>query len=304
LPKQSSKSKEGAAVKDHKLQSLVIITGMSGSGKHTVFKAFEDLGYFCVDNLPTALVPRLIQMSQASGGKIERLAIVVDVRLKESQAAFRTLFHHLKDPALRSTIIFADASDEVLARRYSETRRAHPLAQNKSLMEGVKAERRTLASIRAMADLVIDTSDYTVHDLRNFIYENFRQDDRQEKLHISIVSFGFKHGIPYNSDLVYDVRFLPNPNFVPHLKAKSGKDTEVVEYMRGYPDTFVILDKIVDMLEYLIPKYEEEGKTYLTVAIGCTGGRHRSVMVAAALRDCLAKDGRRINLIHRDLDAK
>ncbi len=291
-------------MKSNRLESLVIITGMSGSGKHTVFKAFEDLGYFCVDNLPTPLIPRLIQMSTASGGKILRLAIVVDIRLKESKAAFKKLFHQLKESLTKSTIIFVDARDEVLARRYSETRRVHPLAQDKSLMEGVRAERRKLAPIRAMADLVIDSSDFSVHDLRNFIYENFQRTDPGEQLNISVVSFGFKHGIPYNSDLVFDVRFLPNPNFVPHLKAKTGIDPGVVEFMQGYPETAEIIHRIEDLLEYLIPKYAAEGKTYLTIAIGCTGGRHRSVMIASELGRRLSKDGRSVNTIHRDLDSK
>lgn len=286
----------------HQLDSLVIITGLSGSGKHTVSKAFEDLAHFCVDNLPTSLIPRLIQMTTASGGKIEKLAIVVDVRLEESITGFKKLFHNLKQSRFQSTIIFVDASDEVLARRYSETRRVHPLAGNRTLVQAVRAERRRLAEIRALADLVIDTSEFSVHDLRNFVYENFQRADGEDHLQISVVSFGYKYGIPFNSDLIFDVRFLPNPNFVPDLKTKTGKDPAVIEFMMSHVDTPKILSKIQDMLEYLLPHYSREGKAYLTISIGCTGGRHRSVMVASDLKQRLENKRYRVNLIHRDLD--
>lgn len=287
-----------------RLQSLVIITGMSGSGKRSIFKTFEDMGYFCVDNLPTALVPRLIEMTRASGGKIVKLAIVVDVRLRESIADFKRLFRDLKAETFRTTIIFVEATDEVLARRYSETRRIHPLAERQSLTEGIKAERRELSEIRALADLIVDTSDFSVHDLRNRIYEQFARETAEDKLNVSVVSFGFKHGIPYNADLVFDVRFLPNPHFVPELKDLTGNHQQVVEFMFNSQETKEILSKIEDMLEYLLPRYAKEGKSYLTISVGCTGGRHRSVMVANELARRLARDGRRINLIHRDIHAK
>ena len=287
-----------------KLQSLVIITGMSGSGKHTAFKAFEDLGYFCVDNLPTSLISRLIQMSDASGGKIQELAIVIDVRLVEPLEGFGKLFGEIRHLYTNAKIIFVDASTEVLARRYGETRRVHPLGQDKTLLEGIRAERKRLSRIRALADLVIDTSDFTVHDLRNFIYQNFQQPDKEEVLNVSLVSFGFKNGIPHNSDLVFDMRFLPNPNFVPDLKEQTGNDPSVAEYMLQQPETEEILGRIHDMLEYLLPKYTREGKKYLTISIGCTGGRHRSVLVANELHKRLKKKGRKINLIHRDLQSE
>jgi RNase adapter protein RapZ len=286
------------------LHSLVIITGMSGSGKNSVLKSLEDIGFFCVDNLPTPLIPRLLDMASVSGGKITKLAVVVDVRLGESIADFKGLFGRLKDASFRNTIIFVDASDDVLARRYSETRRIHPLAQDRSLIAGIHAERRQLSEIRAMADLVIDSSDYTVHDLRRYIYETFRESDESEKLNVAVVSFGFKHGLPYNSDLVFDVRFLPNPNFVPELKQLTGNDHQVAAYMGQFEETGQILEKVADMLEYLLPRYTREGKSYLTIAIGCTGGRHRSVLVANELRKRLQKDGRRVSLIHRDLHLK
>ena len=287
-----------------KLQSLVIITGMSGSGKHTAFKAFEDLGYFCVDNLPTSLISRLIQMSDASGGKIQELAIVMDVRLGEPLAGFEKLFAEIRELYANVQVIFVDASIEVLARRYGETRRVHPLAQDKTLLEGIRAERNKLSSIRALADLVVDTSEFTVHDLRDFIYQNFQRTDKEEVLNVSLVSFGFKNGIPHNSELVFDVRFLPNPNFVPDLKEQTGNDPDVAEYMLEQPETEEILGKIHDMLEYLLPKYTREGKKYLTISIGCTGGRHRSVLVANELQKRLKKKGRKVNLIHRDLHSE
>lgn len=284
------------------LESLVIITGMSGSGKHTVFKAFEDLGYFCVDNLPTPLIPRLIQMSKASGGNIRQVAIVVDIRLGESLRGFEKLSSNIKQLAPDSTTIFVDASDEALARRYSETRRVHPLAHDKALLEGIRAERIKLTSLKAVSDLVIDTTDFSVHDLRNYIYQNFHKTESGDSMNVSLVSFGFKYGIPHNSDLVFDVRYLPNPNFVSRLKSKTGNDPAVAQYMKKHPETEETIRRLVDMLEYLLPRYSEEGKRYLTISIGCTGGKHRSVMVANELKGRLERqDGRRVNLIHRDL---
>ena len=277
---------------------------MSGSGKHTAFKAFEDLGYFCVDNLPISLISRLIQMSDASGGEIQEVAIVIDVRLGESLAGFEKFFGEIRQLHTNAKIIFVDASTEVLARRYGETRRVHPLAQDKTLLEGIRAERRRLSSVRTLADLVIDTSDFTVHDLRNFIYQNFQRTDQEEVLNVSLVSFGFKNGIPHNSELVFDVRFLPNPNFVPDLKEQTGNDPSVAKYMLKQPETEEILGRIHDMLEYLLPKYTREGKKYLTISIGCTGGRHRSVLVVNELQKRLKKKGRKVNLIHRDLHSE
>ena len=287
-----------------KLQSLVIITGMSGSGKHTAFNAFEDLGYFCVDNLPTSLISRLIQMSVAAGGELQEVAIVIDVRLGEPLEGFEKLFGEIRKSHTHAKIIFVDASTEVLARRYGETRRLHPLAQETTLLEGIRAERKRLASVRTLADLVIDTSDFSVHDLRDFIYQNFQRTDQEEVLNVSLVSFGFKNGIPHNSELIFDVRFLPNPYFVPDLKEQTGNDPSVAQYMLKQPETGEILGRIHDMLEYLLPKYTREGKKYLTISIGCTGGRHRSVLVANELQKRLKKKGRKVNLIHRDLHSE
>ena len=277
---------------------------MSGSGKHTAFNAFEDLGYFCVDNLPTSLISRLIQMSVAAGGELQEVAIVIDVRLGEPLEGFEKLFGEIRKSHTYAKIIFVDASTEVLARRYGETRRLHPLAQDTTLLEGIRAERRRLASVRTLADLVVDTSDFSVHDLRDFIYQNFQRTDQEEVLNVSLVSFGFKNGIPHNSELVFDVRFLPNPYFVSALKEKTGNDPSVAQYMLKQPETGEILGRIHDMLEYLLPKYTREGKKYLTISIGCTGGRHRSVLVANELQKRLKKKGRKVNLIHRDLHSE
>lgn len=283
------------------LRSLVVLTGMSGSGKHTAFKAFEDLGYFCVDNLPIPLIQRLIQMSDASGGKIEKLAVVVDIRLGEPLDELVRFFQKVKLLSSNAVTVFLDASDEVLARRYSETRRIHPLAQETTVLEGIQAERQKLSDIRSLAGLIIETTAFTVHDLHDFVYRNFREDKEEGMPNVSLVSFGFKHGIPLNSDLLFDVRFLPNPNFVSDLKEKTGNDPEVHEYMLSFDTTSEILSKIHEMLEYLLPRYAEEGKTYLTVGIGCTGGRHRSVMIINKLQELLDQAGHRVNLIHRDL---
>ena len=290
-----------APLKPAELHSLVIITGMSGSGKHTVFKAFEDLGYFCVDNLPTSLIPRLIQMSKASGGKIRKLAIVVDIRLGEALPESEGLASPLKQLSGNATIIFVDATDEVLARRYSEIRRVHPLAHDQSLLEGIREERRRLADIRGVADLMIDTADFSVHDLRNFIYEMFQGKTQADHLIVSLVSFGHKFGIPHNSDMVFDVRFLPNPNFVNRLKTKTGNDKAVADYVKKHKETEGILARIHDMLEYLLPRFAQEGKKYLTISIGCTGGKHRSVVVANELKRRLEKKHHKVNLVHRDL---
>ncbi len=282
-------------------KKIVLITGMSGSGKHTAFKAFEDLGFFCVDNLPTALVPRLIEMTIASGGKIDQLAIVVDARLGESVEEFRRLFRRLRRLPFESQVVFFDADDRVLTQRYSETRRVHPLARSASLLDGFKAEREAMSEIRAMADMVIDTTDLSVHGLRHLISDRFRDAGGAGRLNLSIVSFGFKRGIPHHSDLVFDVRFLPNPYFEPDLKMLTGNDPAVVAYMNRFGETGEIINRIQDMLEYLLPRYSREGKSYCTLAIGCTGGQHRSVMVANELAGRLARDGVEVNLIHRDL---
>ena len=284
-----------------KLRNLAIITGVSGSGKNTVLRAFEDLGYFCVDNIPIPLIPRLIQLSEATGGKIDRVALVVDARLGEAIRDLKKMVEDMRSQSARTVLLFVDASEEVLARRFSETRRMHPLAHNRSVLEGIREEREKLQEIRALADMVVNTSEYTVHELHRFVEESFRDFGRSGPLVLTVMSFGYKNGLPFNADLVFDVRFLANPHFVPGLREKTGTDAEVVQYMRQFPDTEIILEKLFGLLHYLIPKYVEEGKSYLTVAVGCTGGRHRSVMVASALRRRLEQAGFTAHEIHRDI---
>ena len=281
--------------------SLVIITGMSGSGKHTAFKAFEDLGFFCVDNLPIPLVSRMLKLATASDGKIDKLAIVIDIRMSDVVGRLEQLFEEMRRLDVDSAVIFLDASDAVLVRRFSETRRVHPLARDTSVLEGVQEERERLFPLRAQADEVIDTSDFTVHDLRKRIYEQFQDPVQDGQFVLSLVSFGFKKGLPLHSDMVFDVRFLPNPYFEPGLRDKGGDTPQVRAYLEEFEETSQTLDRLEDMLEYLFPRYSREGKSYLTVSIGCTGGRHRSVMVAEALAARLRANGRRVNLIHRDL---
>ena len=290
--------------KDSSLQpSLIVLSGMSGSGKNTALRAFEDLGYFCVDNLPTGLIGRLLEMASASQGRIDKLAIVVDIRLRETTGEFERLIHQLRSQARVFSLVFLDASDEALARRYSETRRTHPLARNSSLLEGLRIERRKLVGLRSLADHVVDTSDFSVHDLRQLIYGKFREAE-QDGLSITLVSFGYKHGLPFNADLAFDVRYLPNPYFQPGLRELTGNDPEVVEFLQRCPDTQEILSRLEDLLTYLLPRYSREGKSYLTVAIGCTGGRHRSVALSNQLESRLDQLGYRVKAIHRDVRRK
>jgi len=282
------------------LESIVIITGMSGSGKHTAYKSFEDMGFFCVDNLPTALAPRLAQLAHASAGKITRLALVVDSRSVDGADGFEELCRRMKDFSDTCTVLFLEASDEVIARRYSETRRIHPMARSSSLIEGIVKERNELSHLREMANVVIDTSRLGVHELRRDIQERFGSESPVSGINLSLISFGFKHGIPLNADLLFDVRFLPNPFFVDELKLKTGEDSEVVEYMVNFPETFEIIGKILDLLLYLLPRFAREGKSYCTVGIGCTGGRHRSVMVVNQLQRRLREEGYDPAVAHRD----
>lgn len=290
----------GETFSSDRRKQIIVITGMSGSGKHTAFKAFEDLGFLCVDNLPTRLVPRLVEMTLASGGKIDRLAVVVDVRSGDTQQDFERLVGRLRRFPFQSQVLFFDAADTVLARRYSETRRLHPLARDGSLTDGFRRERTAMAGIRGLADWVIDTSEMSVHDLRRLIYDRFR-DARPGVLRVSVVSFGYKYGLPYNADLVFDVRFLPNPYFTPQLREKTGEDPGVVHFLMEAEETRETVDRLTDLLEFLLPRYQHEGKSYCTIAVGCTGGRHRSVVVAGELRRRLAERGYDVTLTHRDL---
>jgi UPF0042 nucleotide-binding protein len=281
---------------------FIVLTGLSGSGKSQAIRALEDLGYFCVDNLPTTLIATLATLS-IRGGDIDKVAIVVDVREGNFLSSFPKVFKRLrKMPGLTPVLIFLDASTSALVRRFSETRRPHPLARGRSASEGIRDERTRLAAIRSMADEIVDTSDMTVHELRQF-FMGLSRERRRAGLVITMLSFGYKHGLPVDADLVFDVRCLPNPHFVPALRRRTGRDRAVAAFMERDPSTREFMDRLEDYVRYLIPRYVAEGKSYLTVAIGCTGGRHRSVMIAERLRRALVDigEGARVRVRHRDI---
>jgi UPF0042 nucleotide-binding protein len=283
-------------------QPFIVLTGLSGSGKSQAIRALEDLGYFCVDNLPTTLIPTLAKLSLRAGGDIEKVAIVVDVREGEFLSSFPKIFRQLrKMPKLNPILIFLEASHAALVRRFSETRRPHPLAPDRSVTEGIRDERSRLNVIRDLADEIVDTSDMTVHELRQF-FMGVSRDRSSARLVITLLSFGFKHGVPLDADLVFDVRCLPNPHFVPTLRRRTGRDKAVADFLERDAPTREFMDRLADYLRYVVPFYITEGKSYLTIAIGCTGGRHRSVMIAERLRRGLSDLGvARVRVRHRDL---
>jgi len=284
-------------------QPFIVLTGLSGSGKSQAIRALEDLGYFCVDNLPTTLIPTLAKLSLRGGGDIEKVAIVVDVREGGFLSSFPTVFRQLRSMArLNPVLIFLEASHAALVRRFSETRRPHPLAPDRSVSEGIRAERSRLNVIRAMADEIVDTSDMTVHELRQFFMGLSRGRTAKARLVMTLLSFGYKHGVPVDADLVFDVRCLPNPHFVAALRRRTGRDRAVVRFMERDRSSREFMDRLEEYLRYVVPFYVAEGKSYLTVAVGCTGGRHRSVMIAERLRKALADTGvARVRVRHRDL---
>ena len=277
---------------------LVIITGMSGSGKASVLKAFEDLGYYCVDNLPVGLIPRFADIVVQSP-EIERTALVVDVREGAQLSEVPAMLRSLKR-VLPTRVIYLEAKDAVLLRRFSETRRPHPLGMNATVKASLAAERRHLRPIRAIADLVIDTSQFNVHELRAHVSDRFHKKEATKGILVSCVSFGFRQGVPEDADLMFDVRFLPNPHFVPEFRPFTGRHPKVAKYIRSFPQTREFIERISELLVYLLPHYIREGKSYLTIAFGCTGGRHRSVMIAEEVGKRLKKAGYRLKIVHRD----
>ncbi len=277
---------------------LVIITGMSGSGKASVLKVFEDLGYYCVDNLPVDLIPRFAELAIQSA-EIRRTAIVVDVREGQRLDGLPKIVQSLKHQ-LKTAVIFLEASDEALLRRFSETRRPHPLGTGTPVKASIAAERRRLAPIRKLADQVIDTSRFNVHELRAHVTQRFQWDSGDKNILVSCVSFGFRHGVPDDADLVFDVRFLPNPHFVPEFRPFTGRHPRVAKYIRSFPQTQEFISRISDLLVYLLPHYVKEGKSYLTIAFGCTGGQHRSVMIAEEVAKRLRKSKYHVKVVHRD----
>ena len=278
---------------------LVILTGLSGSGKLSALKAFEDLGFYSVDNLPLELVPRFADLVRQSN-EIERAALVVDVREGMRLDEFPAILKKVQR-VLPTRVLYLEASDESLIRRFSETRRPHPMGRSNTVIKSIRDERKRLDPIRNVADIILDTTKFTVHDLRAHILAQFEREASDRSLNISSNSFGFKNGVPAEADLVFDVRFLPNPHFVPEFRKLTGKDPKVAKYVRDFPQTAEFLDKTTDLLTFLLPHYIKEGKSYLTVAFGCTGGQHRSVFIAEEMKKRLTEAGYRVKASHRDM---
>lgn len=283
---------------------FVIVTGLSGAGKTQANRVLEDLGYFCIDNLPPTLIPKFAEACRQTDGKIEKAALVMDIRGgKFFDAIFESL-KYLKDNEYEYEILFLDATDEVLVKRFKESRRSHPLAQDGRVINGIEIERNKLRELKDRADIIIDTSKLEIKDLREKIVENYGegQEQRERDISITVLSFGFKYGIPVDSDLVFDVRFLPNPFYIPELKRFSGLEVPVRDYVLGHKETQGFIEKLNDMLKFLLPNYVKEGKRQLIVSIGCTGGRHRSVAIANSIYDSLIEGGYKATIEHRDIN--
>jgi UPF0042 nucleotide-binding protein len=280
-------------------RELVILTGLSGSGKASALKAFEDLGYYAVDNLPVELLPRFAELV-AQSVEITRAALVVDVREGQRLERFPALLKELRE-RLDTKVVYLEASKAVLLRRFSETRRPHPLGREKMVGPAIQAERKLLDPVRNVADILIDTSRFNVHELRAYIQNQFKRESDGKSLLVSSISFGYKNGVPLEADLVFDVRFLPNPHFIPEFRNLTGRHPKVIGYVGRFPQTQEFLDRVTDLLLFLLPHYIQEGKSYLTVAFGCTGGQHRSVMIAEEIKKRLAREGYRVKTAHRDM---
>jgi len=276
---------------------LVVITGLSGSGKGSVLKALEDIGYYAVDNLPVELIPKFAELT-CENPNIRAAALVIDIR--EGNTLQSLPIEQIRR-SVDARLIFLEADDDAIVRRFSETRRPHPLGTDRSVVESIQSERAQLAHIRAIADLIINTSKFTVHELRDVIKERFRGNRDESNIMIYVTSFGFRNGLPQDSDLVFDVRFLPNPNYIPRFKHLTGRNPAVARYIRSFPQTVEFINRITALLVYLLPHYIREGKSYLTISFGCTGGQHRSVMMAAQIRKNLADAGFQAKVTHRDI---
>ena len=265
--------------------------------------AFEDAGFYCVDNMPVALLPKFLELPIESDSEIPGIALAMDLREKKFLSEYSGVFESLKKEGYAFEILFLEAEEGILVQRYSATRRQHPLSQQgKSLLEGIRAEKKQLADLRAASDKIIDTSTYTVHELKASIMEIARKTKGKMSMRIQVVSFGFKYGVPHDADLIIDVRFLTNPYFVPKLKHLDGNHKKIKKFVLGHPETQTFLNKYLELLDYLIPQYEKEGKAYLTIGVGCTGGRHRSVTIAGAIFDHVRKTKDQIEIIHLDID--
>jgi UPF0042 nucleotide-binding protein len=300
---------------------VVVLTGLSGSGKSTAIRALEDLGYFCIDNLPVPLLPKVIELG-AGGGSLQSLAFVIDTRSREFLGEAGQMIDRMRDEGVPMRIMFLEAAEDVLVRRFSETRRRHPMGQTAgktdrqtqgktadsptgdkpvTIREGIRREREHLEELRHRADQVIDTSSHTVHTLKAFVEQHFGG-DKKPALQVTVLSFGFKHGLPLECDLVFDLRFLPNPYFVEDLRAKTGQNPQVRDYVFSFAQTTRFVSLFQEMADFMLPMYQREGKSYLTIGIGCTGGRHRSVAVAETIADSLATRGWQAEVRHRDVE--
>jgi UPF0042 nucleotide-binding protein len=280
---------------------LVLVTGLSGSGKSVVAKCFEDLGYYTVDNLPLPLLRIFVNNPLELIRGHDRIAVVTDVRAPGFADELPRLMAEIDREKVEVTLLFLEASDEVVVRRFSETRRPHPLAYDAPVIEGIRREKEMLAELRARADMVLDTSEWSIHEIRTHVYREFSGNREEPGMVVSLVSFGFKYGIPYGTDLLFDVSFLSNPHFVPGLRAQTGQDAPVQDYLDQQPDFAELLDRLTDLLLFLLPRYRRENRSYLSVAVGCTGGRHRSVAVCERLKVRLETKGWPARLIHRDV---
>ena len=280
---------------------LVVITGLSGSGKSYVQSTLEDLGFYCTDNLPIELIERYLD-EVSSHEKANRVGVVVDVRTHDFATIFPNFYREKLQKLVPNTqLIFLEATDEVISRRYSETRRPHPLAKDRPLLEAIQAERDQLTEVKSLANMVLDTSQFSVHELKAEVMRKFQIAGTEPQMLVTVITFGFKYSLPYNLDLLFDVRFLPNPHFVESLRPKTGLDPEVVEYLRGQEGYEEFYGRLLDFVSYILPGYRKEMKSYLTIGIGCTGGKHRSVMVASRLARSLKREGYDVSVNHRDM---
>ena len=281
---------------------IIIITGLSGSGKSTAIDALEDTGFFCVDNMPVLLLPKFLDLRTGSASEIQKLALGMDIREKEFVKKYQEVFEQLRQDGYNLEILFLEASEKSLLERYSQTRRQHPVSNGENLLDSIRAEKEQLKGLKEIADKIIDTSDLTIHQLKEVITKYAYRGIKGERMQIAVLSFGFKYGVPLEADLLIDVRFMPNPYFIPELKNLNGKDEQVKQFIKRAPETQNFLEKYLSLLEYLTPLYEKEGKSYLTIAVGCTGGRHRSVTIAEDISNHIKKLNRKITLTHRDIE--
>ena len=280
--------------------NILILTGLSGSGKSTAMATLEDAGFYCIDNMPVDLLPKFLEMPMEPDSEISGIALVMDLRERSFLAKYGAVFNALKLKGYHFEILFLEAEEEILLQRYSTTRRQHPLSPGKSLLDGIRTEKEQLKDLRSAADLIIDSSNFNVHELKSKILEFAQRSRELMPMQIHVLSFGFKYGIPYSADLIMDVRFLVNPYFIPDLKELDGETQEIRDFVLNHDETRDFLSKYQDLLDYLIPLYEKEGKAYLTIAIGCTGGRHRSVTIARTIYEHIRTMGKTVELNHRD----